>query len=362
MHFEHLNTWGWGALSWPAWPALAAQGLVPARVTEAVRGRLILAGPEGPCHAPDAAWPAAEAPTVGDWVALGRAAEPPDAPWRVEAIAPRRGLLVRAAAGSRCEAQPLVAHLDQVLVVMGLDHDFNLRRLERFLALAAAAGARATVVLTKADLAADPAGQAAAAQSCAPGLDVLVVAAPQGQGLEALRPLLKPGHTLALVGSSGAGKSTLTNALLGAEVQDTGGTRKGDGRGKHTTTSRRLFLLPGGAILVDGPGIREVGLWLPEGELPEGHPFADLEALAAGCRFGDCAHQQEPGCALRAAEAEGALDGRRLHHYLRLQAEARARAKRAAHSPYAGSRPMEGRGGVRALSKALRQRLRDKWG
>lgn len=359
---DHLHTWGWGLVSWPEWPSLAAQGLIPARVTEVARGRLSLQGPDGAFFAPEAGPAFLDLPTVGDWVAvtLPGSNDPSDAPPRLHAVAPRRGLLVRAAAGGPCRAQPLVANLDRVFVVMGLDQDFNLRRLERFLALSAAAGVPATVVLSKADLATNLEGQREAVQACAPGLPVVVTSAALGQGLEALAPSLQAGHTLALLGSSGAGKSTLTNALLGEAVQDTGGVRKGDGRGKHTTTSRRLFLLPSGAILVDGPGIREVGLWLPDGELPSGHPFADLDELAEACRFRDCAHGQEPGCALREAEAEGRLDGRRLANFLRLKAEAAARAKRAAHSPMMGSRPMNGRDGVRAMSKASRQFLRNR--
>jgi ribosome biogenesis GTPase len=228
------------------------------------------------------------APVTGDWVAL-------DGDDAIVAVLERRGSVVRRAAGAASDAQVLAANVDLALIVEPLP-DPNARRIERFAALAAAGGVRAALVLTKADLEPD-AWQAATPLARGAGLlDALTVSATAEEGLGGLRALLTPGETAVLLGPSGAGKSTLANSLLGAERQATSAVRAHDGRGRHTTVTRELLALPGGALLIDTPGIREVGLW----ESAEG-AFVDIESAAVSCRFADCAHDAEPGCAVRSA-------------------------------------------------------------
>jgi ribosome biogenesis GTPase len=242
-------------------------------------------------------------------------------------LLPRGPSLLRQEAGPGGGSQCLAANLEVVLLVMGLDRNFNPPRMERLAALAWGSGAQPVAVLTKGDLCGDPEGFARLIQGVAPGVPVLTVAAPRGEGLEELRAWLPPGRTGAMAGSSGAGKSTLLNALMGQEVRRTQETRALDGRGRHTTSLRELFLLPGGGCLIDTPGIREVGLCAEGSDLDSA--FADIAALAAGCRFRDCAHGAEPGCAVQAALAEGLLDPDRYGRYLRLRREVAFEAARA---------------------------------
>lgn len=227
-------------------------------------------------------------PVTGDWVAL-------DADQAIVAVLERRGTIVRRAAGPVSDAQVLAANVDLALINEPLPNP-NPRRIERFAALAAAGNVPAALILTKADL--DPvACQAATPLARGLGLtDAITVSATTGEGLGALRSILTPGATAVLLGPSGAGKSTLANSLLGADRQATGAVRTYDGRGRHTTVIRELLALPGGALLIDTPGIREVGLW----DGADG-TFADIEAAAANCRFSNCAHEAEPGCAVRNA-------------------------------------------------------------
>lgn len=263
-----------------------------------------------------------ELPLVGDWVVF--AVDPADpSSARVLAVLPRRTLLSRKGAGTEVREQGVAANVDVVLLVMGLDRDFNLNRLERFSVMAWESGAEPVVVLTKADLLAD---ENAVAEACAevearlPGLSVVALSALRCSGLAALAPWLRPGRTLALLGSSGAGKSTLANALLGEERLLTGAVRDADGRGRHTTTRRELLTLPGGALLLDNPGVREIQLWAETDQGLE-DAFDDIATLAAGCRFGDCRHQGEPGCAVQAAVRSGKLPAARLESYFKLERE-----------------------------------------
>lgn len=259
-------------------------------------------------------------PAVGDFVILEAA--PRD---HIVRVLPRRSALRRAAAGERCKTQVIAANVDRVLIVCGLDEDFNLRRIERYLVLAREAGATPVVVLTKADRGeADAvAARRAAVMARASGVDVLAVDARDPATARLLAPWLGPGDTAVLVGSSGAGKSTLTNTLLGHERQATQATRASDGRGRHTTTQRNLLRLPGGACLIDTPGMRE--LKLTGEEAPAAAVCAELVALARHCRFRDCRHEAEPDCAVQAAIAAGTLDAERLAHWRKLEAEAAAR-------------------------------------
>jgi ribosome biogenesis GTPase len=318
--FAHLSQLGWDAAYARDFSALRAQGAVPARVVAEHRDRYVVWGADGERAAVLAgrlrhqARSREELPATGDWVAVdegrGTAA--------IHAVLPRRGLFRRKAAGDTTEAQVLAANVDTALIAAALPGDVNARRIERYLALAWESGAVPVVVLTKADLADDVDAALRGVRAVAPGVDVAAVSAVTGMGVDDLARWLKPGRTAVLLGSSGAGKSTLTNLLLGAEALRTGAVRE-DGKGRHTTTHRQLVRLASGALLIDTPGMRELQLWTADAGLETA--FADVEALAARCRFGDCAHGAEPGCAVRAAAESGALDSDRLESWRRLRRE-----------------------------------------
>jgi ribosome biogenesis GTPase len=287
---------------------------------------------------------------VGDWTAVA-----PAGPGEVvvEAILPRRTAFVRQAAGERSEPQAIAANVDRVFVVTAIDADFNVRRLERYLVAIAAGGAEAQIVLTKADLEADLDARLAEASALAPAF---ATSARAGVGLDELRARIPHGTTVALVGSSGVGKSALVNRLLGRDAQAEGEVRAYDGRGRHTTTRRELFLVPGGGLLIDTPGMRELKPWLAT-EMPgtDGDPFDDIAALASACRYRDCTHTAEPGCAIQAALATGALRGDRLASWQKLAREEQALAARQAGLTEAVEKRR-----ARTMSMALRKRLRDK--
>ncbi|GAA1571822.1 ribosome small subunit-dependent GTPase A [Kribbella sancticallisti] len=261
-------------------------------------------------------------PTTGDWVALRHW---PDNRVTVEAVAPRRTAIVRAEVGGTSKGQVLAANVDVIAIVVGLIPEPNIGRIERFLALAWESGARPVVVLTKADLVVDADSIAEDVATAAPGADVLVCSATTGEGLEAVRDLLDGNATLALLGGSGAGKSSLVNALAGVELLDVQAIRE-DGKGRHTSVRRELIVLPAGGVVIDTPGLRGIGLQ----ESGEGlaAAFPDVTTLAEQCRFTDCAHSSEPGCAVQAALEDGTLPVRRYESYLRLQREAAFMARR----------------------------------
>lgn len=255
----------------------------------------------------------ADFPAVGDFVALEYDAEGAALLWRV---LPRHSLLVRQAAGTAGQEQLIAANVDTVFICMALNSDYNLRRLERYLSLVWSSGATPVVVLTKADVCEDVEGKMAEVSFCACGAKVLCVSALAGDGVEALQAYLGAGKTAAFIGSSGVGKSTLINRLLEKGALTTAALRK-DGKGRHTTTRREMLLLPGGGIVIDTPGMRELAL--ESGDLSAA--FADIEVLAGACRFADCRHDKEPGCAVRQAAAEGLLPEERLKSWRKLRQE-----------------------------------------
>jgi ribosome biogenesis GTPase len=258
-------------------------------------------------------------PTVGDWV-LAETRGPNDRAL-IHALLPRRSSLARKVAGDEVETQVVAANVDVVFIVHALDggRNFNTRSLERYLALAREGGVAPAIVLNKADLCDDPMPFLESARSIAPDAPVFATSALTGLGLENIHAALAPGRTCALIGPSGVGKSALVNRLMGEEVKETGEVRERDRRGRHTTSYRELIRLPNGALVIDTPGLREIQLWCGEERLDE--VFPDIEALAQSCRFRDCRHEHEPGCAVRAAVEGGALDASRLAHYIRLRAE-----------------------------------------
>jgi len=257
-------------------------------------------------------------PVVGDWVAARIFDEqPPKAV--IHAILPRRSKFSRKQAGKRIAEQPLAANIDTVFVVIGLDGDYSVRRVERYLTLAWESGAEPVVLLTKSDLCPEVEERLAEVEASAPGVPVHALSVIEQQGLEQLPRYLVRGKTVALLGSSGVGKSTILNHLLGREVQRTQEVREDDSRGRHTTTHRQMFVLPPGGLVIDTPGMRELQLWNAEGGLADA--FSDISALAEGCRFADCRHENEPGCRVQEALSTGVLSEGRFESYRKLRKE-----------------------------------------
>jgi ribosome biogenesis GTPase len=348
-HPTLLTSYGWTDDLQQAFTPYADQGLAPARVTAQHRSsyRLITETGEVTAHAAAAG----EWPVTGDWVAIERG---PDSAL-IRHVLPRRTAFVRRAAGTARDGQVVAANIDVAFLVASMNADFNPRRLERYLAVAYESGAEPVIVLTKADVADDPAAFVAEAQAIAFGVPVLAVSAVTGDGMETLAAHVQRGRTTVLLGSSGAGKSTLLNALAGEERMATAAIRENDARGRHTTTHRELILLPSGGLILDTPGMRELGLW--EAQAGVAAAFADIEALAAQCRFGDCQHRTEPGCAVLAALADGTLDDDRWRSYEKLQAELAFERRKVDPGEAAAHRRHWA-----TIHKAAKQRMKSKYG
>lgn len=317
-----IQHYGWSGHWSRAFASYQASGHGPARVIAQHRGLYVVASEagEGPARlSGHLRHQASEAdyPAVGDWVAVRHS--PDGAEAIIHAVLPRRTAFVRKAAGKAQHPQVVAANLDIALLAAALSSDFSARRLERYLALAWQSGARPIIVLTKADLCKDRTPFIAEAEAIAFGCPVVPVSGLTGEGVATLAAMVKPGETCVLLGMSGSGKSTLVNCLAGRELMATGVISVRDGRGRHTTTHRQLVHLPSGQLLLDTPGMRELGLI--DAEEGVGTAFAEIEALAKQCRFRDCRHGSEPGCAVRAALETGALDPGRWNSFQKLQRE-----------------------------------------
>ncbi len=338
-----LEQLGWNSYFAAMWADLAQEaGWLSARVIAQQRGLWRIAGAFGQEESVEV-WVAASGklreqgsaggdwPAVGDWVAV----EVAEGELRgvVHAVLPRRSQFVRKTPGKQIEQQVIAANIDTAFLVAAVDGDFNLRRIERYLAQCWESGASPTILLNKVDQLVnagdateegalediDAVARVAEVERIAQGVPVLPVSGRTGQGMEALEPFLGAGQTVVLLGSSGVGKSTLVNRLLGCDAQATQPVRESDSRGRHTTTTRELLRLPGGAMIIDTPGLRELQLW--DAEEGIGEAFADIGELAARCRFRDCRHENEPGCAVLAAIASGSLDEARLNSRRKLERE-----------------------------------------
>jgi ribosome biogenesis GTPase len=317
-----ITQYGWSEALAKAFKPHARAGYVPGRVVVQQRNGYLVATDQGELRAKPSGRLRHEAreighPAVGDWVAMSVNAAERTA--TIHALLPRRTAFIRRAADSLQTPQVIAANVDLAFIVTSMNGDLNPRRIERYLAAAWQSGARPVIVLTKSDLVAETGSQTAEIEALAAGCPVVGISARQGVGLDALLAHLAPGETCVLIGSSGVGKSTLVNVLLGEQRMATAAVREGDDKGRHTTSHRELVLLPGGGLIVDTPGVREIGLV----DADEGVSvvFDDIEQLAQTCKFGDCTHANEPGCAVRGAIEDGTLDPDRWAHFQKLGLE-----------------------------------------
>jgi len=351
-----LEELGWDARLEAGFAEFAAQELSPGRISAQHRTGYGLLAEGGEYFAEvtgrltHMALSPADLPVVGDWVAV--VLRPVEAMATIVDIVPRRTWFSRQAAGEKTSEQVIAANLDVVFIVTDLGLDYNPRRLERYLILVAAGGSTATIVLNKSDLVEDVEIRVEEARSLFSGVEVLALSALHGDGVEEIRQRIKAGQTGALVGSSGVGKSTLINRLLGTESLATQAIRVDDGKGRHTTSRRELIPIPGGGLLIDTPGMREVQLWADSDSLDSAFP--EIEELRDACRFSNCGHDSEPGCAIIAAVEAGKIPMERFLSYRKQQKEIAWHARR--NDPVA--REEEGKRIARLVKEAKRMKKR----
>lgn len=319
---KNLTEIGWNDHFAALFEPYSRNDLVPARVVKQYRERCLVAAEKGELKADisgrlrHSIANISDFPVIGDWVAVESVGHSRGV---IHAVLPRRSAFTRKAAGDLTEAQVVAANVDTVFLITGLDGNFNLRRIERYLTAAWDSGASPVIVLNKADLKLNLNETVAEVKRIARGVPVVAVSANDGYNLDVLGTFLAPGRTVAMLGSSGVGKSTLINRLLGEERLRIRPVREDDSRGRHTTTHREIVALPGGALLIDTPGMRELQLWADDEGLDRS--FDDIAGLASRCRFADCRHEAEPACAVREAVERGSLDARRLENYLKQRRE-----------------------------------------
>lgn len=346
-----LERLGWNDHFAASLASLRQPQLVPARIIAEHRGRYRVACPAGemPAEVTGRMMFLAEErldyPVVGDWTAVevfdkGALAI-------IHQVLPRTSILARKYAGRKAEGQAIAANVDVIFIVIGLDHNFNMNRVERYLAVAAGSGAQAVVLLSKSDLVPDAEDTAKLVRERTGGAPVYPVSARTGAGMEQVRQALGPGRTACCVGSSGVGKSSIINNLAGRELLKTAEVREADSRGRHTTSHRELFVLESGGIVIDTPGMRELGLWDSAPGIEQA--FADIETAAAGCAFTDCTHRSEPGCAVLEAVAAGEISRERYESYLKLEREQERLAAKT--DPF---KQQEKKARDKALSKVIR--------
>lgn len=326
-----LSELGWDDFFARSHQSLPLRGLLPARVVLESKHRYLLLSDSGEYTAGctgsllHLAADRSELPAVGDWVAM--LPRPGEQVADIHAVLPRRTRFSRQTAGARADEQIIAANVDTVLLVASLDENYNLRRIERYLTAAWESGADPVVVLNKADLHPEPAAAQTEVEAVALGAPVVALSAATGSGVDALQPWLQRGRTVAFLGSSGVGKSTLINRILGEDRQTTAAVSAAVAKGRHTTTRRELLVASSGVLVIDTPGMRELQLWMPDASSVD-TTFSDIVALAAGCRFADCAHGVEPGCAVQAALEDGSLDFARWQSYQKQQRERAYAARR----------------------------------
>jgi len=333
---QYIKELGWNSFFQEHFQLIKVPGAVPGRVVSESKGSYQIYSQHGELTAKITGKMRYQLegektyPAVGDWVVIKPLVNENKA--TIHAVLPRKSKFSRKVAGERTKEQVVSANVDTVFIVSGLDggRNFNLRRIERYLTLAWGSGANPVIVLNKTDLCSDVDVFIQKVENIARGIAIHPVSAKERTGLEALRNYLIRGHTVAFLGSSGVGKSALINALLGIEKQEVGEVRKDDRMGRHTTTKRELILLPGGGMMIDTPGMREIQMWAGEDDLQD--TFFDIETLAKRCRFNDCSHNAESGCAVREAVDNGDLDPERLESYRKLQNELTYLSSREEHS------------------------------
>jgi len=326
----NLEEFGWNQFWRKSFDELGREGLAPARVAREDKEAYLVLSEDGELTARVSgsvrhnAQSRSEFPAVGDWVVIEPRPEEGEA--TIHAVLPRKSRFSRKAPGGRTEEQVLAANIDTVFLVSGLDENFNIRRIERYVTLAWDSGADPVIVVNKADICDDVEARVSEVKSAISGVPVHAISGTENTGLDVLLKYISTGRTVVFLGSSGVGKSTIINSLLGEERQKVNAISEAVGKGKHTTTHRELILFPDGAVVIDTPGMRELQMWCDDDGLKRS--FDDIEELTHSCRFRDCRHAAEPGCAVRKALDEGVLEAKRYGSYLKLQKEVKFLARR----------------------------------